>query len=754
MPTMIRSTDYWARIALGIVFLFSFKILAAQCTGGSNMGAITPTSSFQTIACVNAGQYYTFNATAGATYTFSFCQGGGSAPFSFDTYLTILDNSGTPVAGAFNDNACFPIFSEVVWVAPVGGTFRILISLPAPGCGTNAICATMAYRCIAPIGPGATCALPRVIPALPYSNSGLTTCGAINNFNSTMACGSTYMNGEDYVFTYNSPGNECIDIRLTGTTSWTGVFLLDNCPSTVGANCIALNESGAGNPSIIGANLNNPGTYYIVVSTLPPPNCTPFNISVTPCPTGATCSKPRVVPSLPYINTSMTTCGFGDEYDSGDACSSTFMNGDDFVFSYTTSGPECIDIFLTNTDDWTGVFVLDGCPDAIGTNCIGTNTSIFGNPLLQGTFLPNAGTYYIVVSTSPMPQCTPFDIRIDTCRPPVPCGLNPPPGDSCGIATDISAYSQFCGRTDTLEYRADSPGNLGSTFCGAIENNSWFSFVADSTEISFFFAVSNCYFGNGIQAQVLSSPDCQNFNAVSNCFNPGTQASGAVVASNLTIGNTYYLLIDGYARDDCEYLVYWDGGPLPVEWGNIQAARGTNAVEIQWETRQEHNCLGFFVERGKPADKGEPNGFDWQNLGFVDGQSNSEGLNSYVFQDHNPPVENAYYRIRQTDYNGFSMWTEVLFVAPNSDEINQLNIVYPNPSKDRLNFNFQLSKSETLQLIMMDISGKVVDSQEWGTFGAGNYTESISVSELPSGVYFYQLQIGKDKFRGKAVIAH
>ena len=499
-------------------------------------------------------------------------------------------------------------------------------------------------------------------------------------------------------------------------------------------------------------NLAAAGTYYFVVSTLPPPNCTPFNFSVTNCPTGETCAKPRVIPALPYVNTGLSTCGFGDNYDSGDACASPYMNGDDFVFSYTTTGPECIDVFLSATDDWTGVFVLDGCPDALGTNCLGSNESIFGDPIVQGTLLPAAGTYYIVVSTSPMPQCTPFNILVDTCRPPVPCGLNPPPNDSCGAATNISNYSQFCGRTDSLIYGADSPGNLGSTFCGTIENNAWFSFVADSTEITFFLAVTNCYFGNGIQAQVLSSPDCMNFTAVSNCFSPGTQASGSIVATGLVVGQTYYFMVDGYARDVCDYLVYWDGGPLPVVWGDLRAARGNKSVALQWETQQEHNCLGYHIERGQPADKGEPNGFDWEEIGFVGGQGDSEGLQQYTFEDQNAPQNNAYYRIRQSDYNGYSMWTDVLYVGTNVSSSNGLDMVYPNPASERLNFSFHAGESGEATLKLFDVSGKLVENTSFGAIDLGNYTKSISLENYRAGVYFYELTLGADNFRGKFVV--
>ncbi|HEX2899228.1 MAG TPA: hypothetical protein VHS96_05860, partial [Bacteroidia bacterium] len=278
--------------------------LGAQCAGGVNAGSLSPTSTFQTVPCATAGQYYTFVATAGATYTFSFCQGGGTGN-GIDTYLTILDNSGTPVPGGFNDNACFPVYSEVVWVATASATFRIRISLPPAGCGSNGTCLTLAYRMTNPPGPGVNCGNPMVIPSIPYSNTGLTTCGNGNTYTSAHACGSTYMNGEDFIFRYVSPGNECLNICLSGTSNWVGLFVYNGCPNVVGTTCVAQATSGAGNPSLSNVQLTAAGTYYFLVSTLPPPNCTAFNISVSNCPTGTTCGFSRVIPSLPYTQNSL-----------------------------------------------------------------------------------------------------------------------------------------------------------------------------------------------------------------------------------------------------------------------------------------------------------------------------------------------------------------------------------------------------------------------------------------------------------------
>ena len=44
----------------------------AQCSGGTLDGNIVPTAVYQPQTVVNAGSYYTFNATAGNDYFFSF----------------------------------------------------------------------------------------------------------------------------------------------------------------------------------------------------------------------------------------------------------------------------------------------------------------------------------------------------------------------------------------------------------------------------------------------------------------------------------------------------------------------------------------------------------------------------------------------------------------------------------------------------------------------------------------------------------
>lgn len=149
-----------------------------------------------------------------------------------------------------------------------------------------------------------SCFNPVEIPQLPYNNDGLSTCGAGNTVTSGPCDDDNHLQGEEYIFTYNSPGNECISIALTGTEFGTSLAVYDNCPNNAN-DCIALTGGGAvqANPQLNAVSLENPGTYYIIVGN--PNFCTDFNISVEQ----ADC--PIVFPSAAQCEDALSLNGCG-----------------------------------------------------------------------------------------------------------------------------------------------------------------------------------------------------------------------------------------------------------------------------------------------------------------------------------------------------------------------------------------------------------------------------------------------------------
>lgn len=114
---------------------------------------------------------------------------------------------------------------------------------------------------------------PTSIGSLPFLESA-STCESASTFSDSPCASDDFLNGPEYVYTYNAPGNTCIAVNLTGAAEGTGIVILDGNPNSDSTNCVARNTTG----NIKAANLLKAGTYYIVVANAT--GCTPFNISV------------------------------------------------------------------------------------------------------------------------------------------------------------------------------------------------------------------------------------------------------------------------------------------------------------------------------------------------------------------------------------------------------------------------------------------------------------------------------------------
>lgn len=142
-----------------------------------------------------------------------------------------------------------------------------------------------------------------------------------------------------------------------------------------------------------------------------------------------------------------------------------------------------------------------------------------------------------------------------------------------GNAETAGTYSYTPGTNQGGIFGQGGPWGSGSpAFDVQINNNSWIKFTAAATSAVFNINIGNCWVGNypsgGIQMQIFSAASaCCNFTPVSN-FKEGS-STFTIGANGLTVGNNYYLMIDGYAGDICNYSINALTG---VSFGNIAAA--------------------------------------------------------------------------------------------------------------------------------------------------------------------------------------
>jgi hypothetical protein len=148
------------------------------------------------------------------------------------------------------------------------------------------------------------------------------------------------------------------------------------------------------------------------------------------------------------------------------------------------------------------------------------------------------------------------------CNDPAPPGTGPNACDQAPVFCSVSELDGYCS-----SFSNTGVGICPPPFCGSCENYHFLGFVANSNSISLLITPSNCSGtpdGTGVQAQIYETSNCSSFTAVSNCQSPGVEVPLQVDAINLTIGETYYLMIDGWAGDACDYeiTVLAGGGEL------------------------------------------------------------------------------------------------------------------------------------------------------------------------------------------------
>lgn len=112
--------------------------------------------------------------------------------------------------------------------------------------------------------------------------------------------------------------------------------------------------------------------------------------------------------------------------------------------------------------------------------------------------------------------------------------------------------------------------------------------------------------------------------------------------------------------------------PLPVELAAFSAHVVQNQVELYWRTSSETNNDYFTVERSLSGER-----FD--ELGKVKGKGTTSGVNEYHFSDPNPVNGILYYRLKQTDYDGTSTYSQIISVSFDGLRLPVI-AVFPNPA--------------------------------------------------------------------------
>jgi hypothetical protein len=165
-------------------------------------------------------------------------------------------------------------------------------------------------------------------------------------------------------------------------------------------------------------------------------------------------------------------------------------------------------------------------------------------------------------------------------------------------------------------------------------------------------------------------------------------------------------------------------GNLPVEMVEFKAAFNGSAVIISWTTVAEINNERFEVLRSV-------DGVDFQMVGTVAGNGNSNIKINYDFTDNSPVSGVVYYALRQVDYDGTSVLSKIIEV--NVDTENDA-MVYPNPVNGGSDLNIETHNNTEKVVEIYNVAGSKVRS-----FNSCDSHIVLNTDGIERGVYIVRI---------------
>ncbi len=225
-------------------------------------------------------------------------------------------------------------------------------------------------------------------------------------------------------------------------------------------------------------------------------------------------------------------------------------------------------------------------------------------------------------------------------------------------------------------------------------------------------------------------------------YNNGDVNNIELNVSNLTIGETYYFIVDGEGGSSSSAYLTISGADncitnLPVELVLFQGENTEKGNLLTWKTITELNNDYFLIEKKTSLNS-------WSVIGEMKAVGNSNEEINYRFIDSNPSEKTHYYRLKQVDFNGSVSYSKVISV--NSD-FEKLQII-PNPFQNSIVAMISGIKNDSLVTIL-DNSGRIMDGYNI-IFDTDKITIFFDETFL-SGAYFLKINNG-NKTKVKRII--
>jgi hypothetical protein len=113
----------------------------------------------------------------------------------------------------------------------------------------------------------------------------------------------------------------------------------------------------------------------------------------------------------------------------------------------------------------------------------------------------------------------------------------------------------------------------------------------------------------------------------------------------------------------------------------------------------------------------------------------------YFYSDEkNLEDEIIYYRLTQFNKDGSEVFSAPIKIGLGLKEIFALDQNYPNPFNPVTNITVEMFEAAEVEIYVYDIVGNNIQKLHTGSLSQGRHTFSFDGTELPSGIYFYEIK--------------
>jgi len=188
---------------------------------------------------------------------------------------------------------------------------------------------------------------------------------------------------------------------------------------------------------------------------------------------------------------------------------------------------------------------------------------------------------------------------------------------------------------------------------------------------------------------------------------------------------------------------------LPIGLKEISASLKDGIATVKWSTDMEVNNDHFEVERKHEQESA------FSTIGQVQGTGTNLNGASYSFDDDVSMLPDGYiyYRVKQVDISGeygYSPQVSLWLVRKMGDMV----VIYPNPLAGSVELQISLpsGQDDEAEIMLLDMQGKVVRSEEYKHIIAGNNQLSFYIPDVQSGIYLLRIKLSNSVINRQLVI--